>query len=482
MGKLVVAIGVVVCLASTAHAERPRVERVPVTIDPAKISNVVNSKIIFLNRCAAGCTVTPGFSDSRTNKSAIGSGTLSAFSYGDATWSSVVACVTNMLDRFNVTVTDADPGPDVDHFEIMIAGTPAQIGLPAAVGGVAEYSCSSPGMCARYIPNALVFDFAGTWAGNVTDICSTAAQEIAHTWTLDHVVDATDPMTHFNFTQTSAYKDNVKCGSDCRGMTGVSPFGLTCTPSSNPAQPCPTNQPNCEHTCMSSGTAIQNDVQILLALFGPKGAVAPTLTVANPTNGSAQVPGFEITGDCSSSDGVQEVDISIDGVSKASLTTTPFAYTTPATLADGPHKITVLCASTLQATTTLTAQINVGLTCSGGACGTPGYVCFEGTCIAAPGTPGGLGATCTSNTDCKTGSCASDGATSACTIPCELDANNCPDGFGCLDTGGGGGVCWAGASGGGGCCDTSGGSGAGSMLLALGIAATFVTRRRRRSR
>ncbi len=455
-------LAVVFGLATPAHAERPRLERVPVRIDPAKVPAVVNSKIIFLNRCAGGCTVTSGFSDSRTNKSAIGSGQLSAFPYGDTTWTGVVNCMKKVMEPFNVTVTDQDPGATVDHFEIMIAGSPGQIGLPNGIGGIAEYSCQAPGACSKYIPNALVFDFAQVWGNNVNELCATAAQEIAHTWTLDHVTDPSDPMTYFQYSGMRLFKDNVRCGSDC--VNGQSPFGLTCTGN--------------EHICMSTGTSIQNNIQITKALFGPAGAAAPTLKVTNPTNGSAQVSGFKVTAECTSGDGVQEIDIAIDGQPKAVLSVPPYEFTTPA-LTEGPHKVTVLCASTLQATTTVTADIVVGTACVDGGCATAGYICWDGACIAGPEAPGGLGATCTSNADCISGTCASDSTTSACTIPCDLDVKNCPDGFGCLDAGPAGGVCWAGVDDGGGCCDTSGGGGAGTMLLALGIAATFVTRKRR---
>jgi hypothetical protein len=458
------AAAVVVALAAPAYAERPRLDRVPVQIDPAKVGNVVNSKIIFMNRCTGGCKVTSGFTDSRTNKSAIGAGTLSAYSYGDSSWNSVMTCMKATMSKFNVTVTDVDPGPNVEHFEIMVAGTPGQIGLSSGIGGIAEYSCDSPGVCAKYIPNAIVFDFAGVWGGDVQEICSTAAQEIAHTWTLDHVTDATDPMTYTPYSGMRQFKDGVYCGSDC--VNNTSPFGLPCT--------------NGRHTCMSTGTATQDDIKILTALFGPAGAVAPTLKVTNPTNGSAQAAGFAVNVECTSNDGVQEVDISIDGMPKATLTAAPFSYTTPATLTEGPHKVTVLCASKLQAITTVTADVIVGMACAGDSCATPGYICFDGACIAGPEKPGGLGATCTTNGDCIAGACASDGTTSACTSPCDLETKNCPDGFGCIDTGAGGGVCWAGADDGGGCCDTSGSSGAGSMLIALGMAGMFLTRRRRR--
>jgi len=465
-GLVCIALGLAVPQA--AFAERPRTVYVPVKVQPPRVGNVVNSKTIFLNRCKGGCKVYPGYTDSRTNKSAIGQGTLAAYSYGDASWAQVVACMKSVMSRFNVNVTDVDPGPNVDHFEVMIAGTPGQLGLSSGIGGIAEYSCSSPGVCSKYLPNALVFDFAGVWSGNVNEICATAAQEIAHTWTLDHVTDASDPMTYKQFSGTREFKDAVKCGSDCVG--GQSPFGLPCNAAG-------------EHTCMSSGAATQNDVQILTALFGPAGAVAPTLKLTNPTQGSAQQPGFQINAECTSSVGIQEVTLSIDGMPKATLTAAPFTFMAPANIAEGPHKVSVLCATTQQAITIATADVTVGLACVNGGCATAGYICFGGACIAGPDAPGGLGASCTGNPDCISGACASDGTTMACVIPCDRSMNNCPDGFGCIDDGTmtGGGLCWAGADDGSGCCETGGSNGAGSILLALGIAATLITRKRKRS-
>jgi hypothetical protein len=187
-----------------------------------------------------------------------------------------------------------------------------------------------------------------------------------------------------------------------------------------------------------------------------------------------------VTAECTSADGIQEVDISIDGMPKSSLTAPPFTYATPATLSDGPHKVSVLCATNKQAITTVNADVLVGAACVNGGCAQPGYICWDGACVAGPDAPGGLGATCATNNDCIGGVCASDGSTMACVISCDLDNKNCPDGFGCLDAGGGNGVCWAGADDGGGCCETGSSSGTGSMLLALGIAATLVTRKRRR--
>jgi hypothetical protein len=458
------ALAVLLLFVAPAQAEptRPRLERVLVKVEPGSVPAVVNSKTIFLNRCKGGCKVYAGYTDSRTNKSGIGQGTLSAYPHGDTSWNSLVSCMKSVMSRFNVNVTDVDPGANVDHFEVMIAGSPGQLGLSSGIGGIAEYSCSSPGVCSTYLPNALVFAFASVYGNEPLEICATAAQELAHTWTLDHVTDASDPMTYRTYSGMRQFKDGVYCGSDC--INGQSPFGLPCNSSG-------------QHTCMSTGGATQNDVQILTALFGPAGAKSPTLTVSNPTNGSAQQPGFAINAECTSTDGIQEVTMSLDGVPKATLTAPPFTFMAPATLSEGPHKVTVLCATRLQAISTITVDVFIGQGCP---CTKAGYICFDGACIAGPDAAGGLGAACNGSADCVAGSCASDGTTMACVIPCDVEAQNCPDGFGCIEAGTSG-VCWYGAADGGGCCDTTPSGGApGALLLALGISATLITRRKRR--
>lgn len=452
---------------ATAEPARPRLERILRPYDGSRIANVVNTKTIFMNRCPNGCVITNGFTDSRTNKSAIAAGTLSAYSFGDDSWNAVMTCMKQTFSRFNVEITDVDPGPYVDHFEIMVAGSPTQVGLPPDVGGVAEYSCQQPGVCDAYQPNAIVFDFAKVWGGlsnRDLEICATAAQEIAHSWSLDHVTDKTDPMTYAQYTGMRQFKDNVTCGSDC--VNGRSPFGLTCNSAG-------------AHTCMSTGTATQNDVQTLLDLFGPAGAKAPTLTVTNPKNGSAQPAGFTITADCTSDDGVQEVQMSVDGKLVKTLTAPPFMFQTDANLALGAHRVTVMCASKMLAETFYRSQIIIGPACATDTDCAAGSICYGAACIAGPDAAGGLGATCSVDNDCTNGSCASDGSTSACVIACDIAESACPDGFGCISDGAGGGVCWFGIDEGG-CCDSSNQNPTGPLLFGLGIGATLVTRRRRR--
>jgi len=194
---------VVVALTGLAAAERPRLVTVDVPPHPAITEATAPYNVIFLNRCANGCTVKSGTTDSRTDTSAIVSGShvLTKFTYGDATWNSLVACVRDVFSPFNVQVTDVDPG-SANHFEIMIGGNPTDIGFSNNVGGVSGNGCGD-----TYIPNALVFDFADVWSSSSTtcssscleDMCSTAAQEIGHSFGMDHSHNSADPMTYFNF-------------------------------------------------------------------------------------------------------------------------------------------------------------------------------------------------------------------------------------------------------------------------------------------
>ncbi len=435
----------------------------------------VNSHVVYMNQCASGCTVTPGNDDSTTDHSSIPNATshLSAFNGGATEWSTVMSCMQSTMSRFNITVTDQDPGT-APHFEVMVAGTGAQLGQGQGVGGIAPIPCQGVGQCDAYLPNALVFAFANEsfYAGAPLDLCATAAQEVAHAWILDHVVDKTDPMTYNPYTGMRNYKDGMSCGSDCQG--GVSPFGLQCTGS---------NDSTSTHECFGSGQVTQNDVQLITALFGPSGAVAPTVAITSPANGATVSSGFKVDATCDTADGVAEVDLLVDNVTVATLTTAgPYEFTTSPSLASGSHKIEVACSTTKQAMAMANANVNVGSGCTTAAtCPNMTDICFNGACVAGMGATGGLGATCGSNPDCTSTMCASDGTNKYCVISCQLGGDSsCPAGYSCVSAGPSGGVCFPGGGdgGGGGCLSASGGDGA--WFLVLGGAVVVITRRRKR--
>ncbi len=477
MRRIFAVLAVVASFAGPALADRPIDVMRPMNLDPRAVPSLINSHVLFLNRCAGGCRVLSGNTDSTTDRSDIGQGNLSAFSDGDAKWMQVMDCMKSVMMPFNITVTDVDPGT-APHFEVMIGGDPSQLGLPNGVGGIADYTCSAPGQCqAPYIPNALVFDFSDVWQGDTLAICGTAAQEIAHAWNLDHATEANDPMTYNNYTSSNfGYKDNSPCGSDClyncpSGTGACNAFGVTCSGSGLAGT----------HVCMDTGNATQDEVQTIIKLFGPANAPAPALAIMNPKNGSAQQPGFGIDVTCTSPAGIEEVDLMFDGQMTGTLTATPFHFQAPGSLPDGIHHISVLCGTNQQATAMANADIVTGKACAKDAdCMTAGDICYEMVCVAGPMATGGIGSPCTSNDMCALGACASDGQMSLCVIPCDPNNDQCPSGFGCVADGTGG-VCWFGADkAGGGCCDSGHDHGNGGAILAgLGFAALLVKRRRR---
>jgi MYXO-CTERM domain-containing protein len=108
-----------------------------------------------------------------------------------------------------------------------------------------------------------------------------------------------------------------------------------------------------------------------------------------------------------------------------------------------------------------------------------GRTCFQGTCIADPFSPGGIGSECADGPECESGQCASSSEESLCTFACATGTDGaCPDGFECRDTSGGaGGVCWPTDEGG--CCSTGNG-GVPTSLIGVAAVGLFLRRRRRR--
>lgn len=142
---------------------------------------------LFLNNCVAtgGCTVYPGYDDARTQHSSIPVQVshLTAWSWGDAQWNQLVACVRDVYAPFDIEIVDQDPGT-ATHDEVIVAGRPSEVQLTGAAG-------IAPGMC---------------WA---------VVQESAHVLGLDHELDATDPMTYLGPVKKTGFKDaEVSCGED----------------------------------------------------------------------------------------------------------------------------------------------------------------------------------------------------------------------------------------------------------------------------
>lgn len=447
-------------------ANRHRLLRVmqPPSVTP--LAPAVNSNVIYLNDCKPnGCIIQPGNTSSLDNGQVQGhwginqQRTLAAWNQSDAVWQQVVSCVKDVFSPFGVTITTTNPVA-APHFEIMIAGVSTQIGLPANYLGV------SPGTCDDYITNSLVFAFANSqeYQGAVEDICATAAQEIAHSFSLDHVIDSTDPLTYFQSAQRKRFKNaQVQCGSDC--VQGTSPSGGNCTGG---------NQQ--QHPCICGGNT-QNSFETIKNLFGSGTPTPPTVTFINPKNGAAVAPGFPFSVTATDDNGIAQAQGFVDGMNAGIIFSQPFAFNAPTNLANGAHTVKVVATDIYGATGEASLNVVIGEPCDKPSdCPTDTQTCIGGRCVTGPGVQGGLGGACTGGADCASGICGAVNDGMYCLEECT--EGQCPDGFGCQPAAGTG-YCVAGYSdGSGGGCSTSGDPTGPLCGLLLGA---FVLVRRRRS-
>jgi len=471
---------VTLALGGVASAERPRTGVIETEWQTPKGTLTPTGhaayNTVYLNRCASGCPIKVGYSNSKTDSWGIpANATLSSFPFGDDAWNKVVSCVKDVMSPFDVNIVTSNPG-SANHWEIMIAGRGPDINSNPVwqnYGGVAP----GDGPCDTYLDNALVFAFAkayGTTATTcdddcVNEICATAAQEIGHVWKrMDHVRLAADPMTYFGFADRRYYQNvPAQCGSDCQGgkAGALNCYGVDQN----------------SHDCYCTpGNGMQNSYTTIGSLFGFGPGTPPTADITSPKLNDSVPQGFPVLADIADDSGrISRVELKIDGTVVLTLTDPPFDLAAPNGLANGPHHVEVIAYDYHQTPGSDSVDVIIGPPCENESdCPFETDVCVGGRCVAGPGVDGGLGTTCADSTQCKSSQCASDGTTSYCVEACE--PGQCPDGFGCLDTGGDNGVCWPGIDEGGGCgCQSSRGGPAG-MLLALFV--MVVTCRRRRAR
>lgn len=475
-------LALLLLVVSPAYAERPIDGYVPfdesmvMPDPPVTAAGLVPYNKIYLNRCANGCTI--GFgntANSITNKWPVQTpGVLSKFPYPDDVWNKVVACFKDVMSPYDVQIVETDPG-SANHFEIMIAGSPTDIGFPSNVGGVAPPGCTKP-----YYDNALVFDFATVWGSSgvcgprcIEEICSTAAQEIGHTWQqMDHVIVKEDPMTYAFYTGRRYFQNTAaQCGSDC--VNGTGPGGVTCTGTTKQNHACRCN----------TGSQTQNSVSIIEGLFGKGPGTPPTVAFVTPLAGTTLQPGFKLNVNATDDSGiVTKVDLKIDGMVVGTAMTAPYEFISPLTLTPGSHQVEAIAYDGPGTPGRAAIDVAIGPPCeSASDCPNPTDACISGRCVAGPNATGGLGTACTDATQCASQFCASDGTAMYCVEPCMV--GGCPSDFGCVDDGSGNGtgVCWPGYDDGSGGCGCESNRPGGALSFGLLFAVTVFTWRRRRS-
>ena len=163
--------------------------------------------LIYVNRCAAGCTVTPGFDNAIAGKSSIPISTsnLSAFAHGDAVFSDTVICLRSLFARYDVNVITANPGA-VARREMMLAGTAAQLGQPAGVPGVAPSGSSAD--------NRIAFAFANDIGADADKLCWIAASQLAVLYGLEAEYHCPDVTSYLSGCGLKTFADfDAPCGT-----------------------------------------------------------------------------------------------------------------------------------------------------------------------------------------------------------------------------------------------------------------------------
>lgn len=176
------------------------------------------ARTVYLNR--NGGTLSGGYDDAAHNVSSVvagtgrGSVTLPKANFSDKDWLKFVSCVSDEFSRFNIQIVQDRPA--VAGFMMqMVGGSPSALGLPQAVGGIAPIDKNG---CA-VIEGAVTFIFPDSLGGSLDVNCEAAAQEIAHAFSLDHELLASDPMTYLDFGGHKVFQDqDASCGeSKSRG-------------------------------------------------------------------------------------------------------------------------------------------------------------------------------------------------------------------------------------------------------------------------
>jgi MYXO-CTERM domain-containing protein len=272
---------------------------------------LAKTRTIYLNHL--GATLSPGNNDSQRQTSTVVTqvSEISGWSASAADWAATVSCMAEIWARFDVTITDVDPGA-TPHMEALFGGSPSDINLPSNIGGISPFTndCS-------VIESSIVFAFTDNLSKRPRSICEIMSQEIAHSYGLDHELAADDPMTYLPYSGDREFQDrDVACGETKERPCGVS--GQACRPS-------------------------QNSYQLLRDRLGSadRDREPPSVGISAPAESATVAAGFMITAIASDNISVHSVAFYLDGDLIGTATGTPYQLTTDPRLVRGSHVILV---------------------------------------------------------------------------------------------------------------------------------------------
>ncbi len=424
---------------------------------PQLPAGALGGQTIFLNRCVGGCTVRPGMDDAATDTSVVVTQqkTLPEYTgFQTGEWAQVVQCVQEVYSPFNVRVVDVRPAAGSIYEEIMVGGSPTDLGLPSRVGGIASVS---PGCAAN--PKGVAFAFTSsidvfaTEAGGsrIHGLCWILAQETAHNFGLDH---------EFEFVEDgrSACNDPMTYRADCGGQkfyrNKIARVGADaiCGTNGDPANAC-----NCGMNQNSHGK--------LLDVFGPGTSTipAPSAMVTFPAAGAAL--GATVTALSGSKRGVERAELYLNGWKWATKPGAAFAaqgqpnpssyqFAVPGDLPISTYDIVIKSYDDLGVVgVSPTVTVNKGGPCASADTCATGQKCENGRCFWDQPV-GEIGADCTYAQFCRSNLCQGTADQKICTQNCiPGTADSCPldSGLECVESSPGKGVCFFKDTGGG-CC------------------------------
>lgn len=446
--------------AAQPNAGTARVTKTPprsddvVIVAPSRRSDARAAKVIFLNRCAGGCAITTSGNNAKTDTSTIvkKAGILTEFAHSEETWQRMLTCVRDVYAPFAVEVVDAEPASTTNYVEVVVAGTPATLGLDQNTLGIAPLTsdCSPQ-------KNVLAFAFAAAHPKNAAvDLCATVAHEAGHVFGLDHAFECRDPMTYLTGCGTKYFLHlDLPCGE----------FEST--------RPC------------RCGTTQNSHRKLMTNLGAGSLPTPPSVSIVVPATRTAVTRNFAVISQIAEKRWLARVELWINGwlwaTARPGAATSPVTLNPPRNLPDGKQEIEIRAYDDLGQQGAARIEVTQGPPCVSAATCLNGQVCTDGAC-RFPTPSRALGDACTTNSECPSHLCQATADTGKfCSEICAVDTtdNACEAvGLSCQASGEGYGVCLpVGSAETGGCCRTGRPE---SSIAGFALIVIFMVTRRRR--